>query len=136
MLKALLKKWKKPLLVLGATGFSTTVVACYGPPAYTYNTELENSAVKVLSHCIDMSGSAEKCDYGCRKGVCIIPGDPCNAESFTEICEYVDVDGNGTLQMKDTKLTCVDGKVAEMPCGSCAYQGSQQVTCKENQEEE
>ena len=115
MLKELLEKvsgkLKKPLLILGATGFSTTVVACYGPPAYKYNTELESGALEALTQCVDGTTSHERCDYGCMNGYCLKPGAGCH-ERYPELCGKTDLN-------RDKKLSCVDGKMVESDCANC-----------------
>lgn len=125
MLKELLGKFssklKKPLLILGATGFSTTVVACYGPPSYKYNTELESGAVEVLTQCVDGTAAHVRCDYGCLNGNCLKEGAPCR-ETYPELCGQNDLN-------RDKKITCVDGKMQVVECNNCESLGGKMVKC-------
>ncbi|MBQ9242962.1 MAG: hypothetical protein IJ165_07020 [Proteobacteria bacterium] len=124
MLEKVSHKLKKPLIVLGATGFSTTVVACYGPPTYQYNTELENGAIEVLTQCVDGSRANAQCAYGCQDGLCIAPDMACTEGEFVEMC------GQNALT-KDKKIVCKEGAVAEVPCANCHAEDGQ-LKCDDN----
>ncbi|MBQ1266458.1 MAG: hypothetical protein IIY06_06800 [Proteobacteria bacterium] len=100
------------MLVLGVTGFSSTVVACYGPPAYIPD-ELPNHEQEMISRCLDGSVADSVCPNGCIQGQCLEKGGnigaSCNAELYLESCS-----SNG-----DKKVICQDGQIQEADCRSC-----------------
>lgn len=126
MLKSILiqlsKKLKKPAIILGAAGFSSTVIACYGPPPNVYHGELGAAAEDILYDCADGSSTDEYCPYGCQNGACIEKfgneGDSCVTAQYVDSCSDDD----------NFKRSCVDGKITNTACSNCRLNDTG-VTC-------
>ncbi len=119
-----------PIAILGMAGFSTTVIACYGP-APTGHYEEVNSAGEAILRCVDGTQTTDQCEQGCIKSKCIeidLPIDaPCHEDQYVDTCIYRDEKASSA----DTSKKCVDGVVKQVECELCT-QESDGVLCANN----
>ncbi|MBQ9816178.1 MAG: hypothetical protein IJM59_01745 [Proteobacteria bacterium] len=123
------KSIKKPAMLIGVTGFSTTVAACYGPPPAPPESELNAASERMLIQCVDGTKTDKDCQYGCKNSTCLQKfgnaGDPCDANLYVETC----VNDAQSEQTANTKRACVDGHIAEVPCPNCTN-NQDQISCQ------
>lgn len=113
---------RRLLLILGMTGFGTTVTACYGPPAYIPD-ELPANEQNMIFSCMDGTTTNTRCPDGCLQSRCLQKGgdlgESCEATHYLETCS----------SEGDKKLTCSGGIIQEKACQSCQSNDTG-VTCQ------